>query len=91
MAEEYVKKLSPAEVERHYVLIRVNHRRMFPPSDKRFIIKVGTREIDAKVDKFNRIYINIKVKDVLNIRENNVVIFTKNPDGTYSLVARKEK
>jgi hypothetical protein len=91
MAEVYVRRLNPTEVDRHYIFIDVDHRKMFPPPGKRFKIRVNAHEIEAKVDKFYRVHISMKVKGTLNIKENNVVIFTKNPDGTYSLVSRREK
>jgi len=50
---------------------------------------IGNKVIDSKVDRFHRIYIGFNIRDLLNFETNRIAVFTKNPDGTYSLSSRK--
>ena len=62
---------------------------MFPPHGTYFKINIGKKEINAKVDQFNRIYVGSNVRDLLNFETNRTAVLTKNPNGTYSLSAQK--
>lgn len=86
---EYVRKLNPTEMDRHYVYIDATHRNLFPATGISFKIKIDEHEINAKVDKFSRIYISKRVKGILKIKENSVLVFRKQPNGTYLLSSQK--
>jgi hypothetical protein len=62
---------------------------MFPSSGIYFKISVGGQVIDAKVDRFHRIYVGFNVRDLLNFETHRIAVFTKNLDGTYSLSSRE--
>lgn len=86
---KYVRKLNPTEAERAYVYVDATHRNLFPAAGRSFKIKIDEHEINVKIDKFSRIYITRKVKGILNIKENSVLVFVKTPAGTYSLSLQK--
>lgn len=62
---------------------------MFPPPGTYFKISIRKKEIDAKVDRFHRIYVGFNVRDLLNFEANKVAVLIKDPNGKYSLSAQK--
>lgn len=86
---EYVRRLTKTEFKRSYIIIDKAHRTMFPSPGIYFKISIENQVIDAKVDRFHRIYVGFNVRDLLNFETNRIAVFTKNPDGTYSLSSRK--
>jgi DNA-binding transcriptional regulator/RsmH inhibitor MraZ len=62
---------------------------MFPPPGTYFKMFVKNRVIDVKIDNYNRIYVGSNVRDLLNFETNNIIVLTKNQDGTFSLSSTK--
>jgi hypothetical protein len=64
---------------------------MFPPPGTYFKISIGKKEIDAKVDRFHRIYVGSNVRDLLDFETHRMAVLTKNPNGAYLLSAQKAR
>ena len=85
MVEKYAKKVSSAAIASRVIVIDGKVRQMFPPSGQRFVIRVNDTEISAKIDKISRIYLSTKIFEILKIKSNDILIFTKLDEGTFSV------
>ncbi|MEM3827972.1 MAG: hypothetical protein QXP36_01975 [Conexivisphaerales archaeon] len=85
----YRRKLTPSEVDRHFIYIDEEHRSMFPPPGKKFDLIVRHQRITVKIDSHWRIWAASFWDDLPKLEVGDVVIFSKNLNGSLKLEAEK--
>lgn len=87
------KKLTRSELDRHYIRINKRDRSQFPPAGVPFTAIIGKTKIEMIIDKYDRIYTQYRlwnaVGEPLDIDEGDIIMFSKNPDGTFTIFSLK--
>jgi hypothetical protein len=93
MNKIFCKKLTRSELDRHYIRVNKRDRPLFPPAGVPFTAIVGKTRIEMIIDKYDRIYIQYRfwdsLREPLDIEEGDTMVFSKNPDGTFTISVQK--
>jgi len=88
--EHYRKELSKIEAERHFIYVRFNARKVFPPIGETFMVQVGTKEFQCVLDNQGRIWANANtLKEFIQFKPQNVFIFTKEIQNKFKIVCAR--
>jgi len=85
MNEIYRRKLRYSEAKRHYIRIEKKYRDMFPPAGETFIVVIDNQKFEVAVGSLNRIWAAIFWEKLPRFREGNMIVFSKNPDGSFNV------
>ena len=75
----FQKKLTKSEIENRTVHLTKDMAKLFPRGS--FTITIGGVELEKKIDKYNRIFLNVKAF----AKAGDTIEFYKKPDGGYEV------
>lgn len=79
-----VRIVSPTEAQRSFIKVESTYRKMFPPLLTPFILIIGKKRGEVKIDRQHRIWLS-RIKFEINLQTNDKLEIIKNNDDTYSL------
>ena len=86
----FIKKLTPSEKTRHWVIIPRKIRNIFPDNNVNFNIKAGKKVSTVRIDSLNRLFLGSRVVGDLDLDSPNACILIRRaPNGEF-IVSRKE-
>lgn len=78
------RKLTPTEVNRHFIRIEKKYRDIFPSAGEAFKIVVEKEKLKVTIDKQGRIWAS-KRKSLAKFNEGDTIIFSKKSDDTFNV------